>query len=366
MSLPNKDQILKFLEHAGTALSKRDICTAFKIKGEAQRIVLKNMLREMEDEGLLIREDGKSYKIADALPTVCVVEITEIDIDGDLLATPADWQSDVQGSAPRIEIIPERKGHHTLIAGDRALVRVRKVDDNLYEAAVLKKVDAVKARVVGFIKQIKSGYILSPIDRRAKHDFDIPSTELNGAQPDQIVVADILPSRSELRKKVRVSESVLPMTRKPYHLWRYTNPVFVRFFLNRLLNQLPIWLFRLLGNVQICVIFHWSQLMVKMRATLTMRCLPNLIPTLKTKVDTISSWRLQMWPITCVRAHHWTRKPICAETQHIFQTAFCQCCRKNSRMICARYVRMNHVQHWPHICGLMRMENSYVINLYVA
>lgn len=208
MTLPDTDSILRLLETSGVALSKRDICTAFKIKGEAQRIVLKNILREMEDDGLVIREDGKSYKIADTLPTVCVADITGLDLDGDLLATPADWQEDVQGPPPRIEIIPERKGHHALMAGDRALVRVRKIGHNLYEAAVLKKVDAVKAKVVGFIRKSKNGYLLSPIDRRAKHDFDVPSTELNGAQIDQVVVADILPGRSDLRKKVRVSEIV--------------------------------------------------------------------------------------------------------------------------------------------------------------
>ena len=208
MTLPTKEQILRLLEEQGVALSKRDLCTIFKIKGEAQRIVLKNMLREMEEDGVLIREDGKTYKIADGLPAVCVVDITEIDIDGDLIATPAEWKPDVQGAPPRIEIIPERQGHGALKIGDRALVRVRKVESNLYEAAILKKVDAVQTRVVGFIKQIKGGYILTPIDRRAKHDFDLPSTELKGALPNQIVVAEILQSRSELRKKVRVTEVI--------------------------------------------------------------------------------------------------------------------------------------------------------------
>lgn len=208
MKLPDKDSILRLLEKSGVALSKRDICAAFKIKGEAQRVVLKNILREMEDEGLVIREDGKNYKIADALPTVCVVEVTGLDIDGDLFATPVEWQEDVQGPPPRIEIIPERIGHHNLIEGDRALVRVRKITTHLYEAAVLKKVDTVIAKAVGFIRQTKGGYILSPIDRRAKHDFDVPSTELNGAQVNEVVVAEILPSRSTLRKKVRVLEII--------------------------------------------------------------------------------------------------------------------------------------------------------------
>lgn len=207
MKLPDKEQILRLLEEEGVAQSKSDLCRIYKIKGEAQRQVLKAMLRELEEDGLILRDESKSYKIANALPTVCVVIVSEIDIDGDLLATPAEWQEDVQGAPPRIEIMPER-GHAALKVGDRALVRVRKVEPHIYEAALLKKVDEVKTRVVGFIKQMKNGYILQPIDRRAKHDFDLPSTELNGAKQNQIVVAELLQSRTEFRKKVRVTEVI--------------------------------------------------------------------------------------------------------------------------------------------------------------
>ncbi len=174
MKLPDKEQILRFLEKIGTTVSKRDICAAFHIKGEAQRITLKDLLREMEDEGLVIREDGKNYRIADALPTVCVIDITEMDIDGDLFARPADWQEDLQGAPPRIEVSPDGKGHAALAVGDRALARMQKAGHNIYEAFVIKKVDDFTARVVGHIKAVKGGYLLSPIDRRAKHDFIYP------------------------------------------------------------------------------------------------------------------------------------------------------------------------------------------------
>lgn len=208
MTLPNKESILRLLEKVGTAMSKRDLCTAFKIKGEPQRIALKSILREMEEEGLVIREDGKSYRVAEALPPVCVIEITEIDFDGDLLARPAEWQDDVQGPPPRIEVAPQQKGHPALGVGDRALVRVMKAGHNLYEAQIMKKVDAAAARVVGHIKAIKGGYLLSPIDRRAKYDFELPSTELNGAEVGQIVLGEIQPSRSAVRKRVRVIEVI--------------------------------------------------------------------------------------------------------------------------------------------------------------
>ncbi len=208
MKLPDKDSVLKLLEQFGVSMTKRDLVTAFDIKGEAQRIAFKKLLRELEDEGLIIRDAAKSYKVADALPSVCVVEISSIDIDGDLIAIPAEWQPDLQGPAPRIEIIPDKRGHPALAVGERALARVRKAGHNIYEAQILKKVEAARARIVGYVKQIKNGYLLAPIDRRAKHDFDLPSTELNGAAVGQIVVAEIQPSRSAIRKKVRVLEVV--------------------------------------------------------------------------------------------------------------------------------------------------------------
>ncbi|HOO50109.1 MAG TPA: ribonuclease R [Alphaproteobacteria bacterium] len=208
MKLPTKDQILKLLEQFGGAMTKRDLVTAFNIKGEAARVEFKKLLKELEQDGLIVKDMGKSYKVADALPPVCVVEISDIDIDGDLFARPTEWQEDLQGPPPRIEIMPDKKGHPSLMVGDRALVRVRKAGHNIYEAQIMKKVDSATARAVGFVKQIKNGYLLSPIDRRAKHDFDIPSIDLNGAEPGKIVLAEIQPSRSALRKKVRVIEVI--------------------------------------------------------------------------------------------------------------------------------------------------------------
>lgn len=206
MKLPDQDQILKYLASQGTTMTKRELVDAFGIKGN-DRIGFKNMLHEMEDNGLIIYEGKKSYRVPDALPAVTVVEITDIDVDGDLMARPTEWQEDIQGKAPRIEIVPDKKGP-TAKVGDRVLVQVKKFSDKLYEAHILKRLDTPQSRVVGLIKQVRGGYILEPIDRRAKYDFDISEADFNGARPGLIVVTEIQPSRSALRKKVRVTEIV--------------------------------------------------------------------------------------------------------------------------------------------------------------
>ena len=207
MTLPTKDQIHKFLNDLGSSLTKRELIDAFHIKGE-ERVPFKRILREMEDEGLVIKEGGKSYRVPDALPAVTVIEVTEIDIDGDVIAKPAEWNDELQGAAPRIEVVNDGKTSSTMKVGDRALAQVRKFSNELYEAKILKRMNTLKMQTVGLLKQIRGGYIVEPMERNAKFDFEIAEADFNGARPGEIVVCEIQPSRSALRKRVRVIEVI--------------------------------------------------------------------------------------------------------------------------------------------------------------
>lgn len=203
----SKEQILTFLNGLGSSLTKRELIDAFQIKGDENRVDFKRTLKEMEDEGLLIKED-KGYRTADALPAVSVIEVTEIDIDGDIFAKPAEWNEELKGEAPRIEIILDDKKLTAMKPGDRALARLNKFSDTLYEARILKRLDTPKSRIVGLIRQNKNGYIVDPLDRKAKFDFDINEKDFNGARPGEIVACEIQPSRGSVRQRVRVVEVV--------------------------------------------------------------------------------------------------------------------------------------------------------------
>lgn len=209
MKFPDSQKILRLLEKFGVAMTQRELIDAFDIRGEGARIAFKSLLKSMVADGLIESAGGKTFKIAQSLPPVCALMITDIDIDGDMFGQPLEWDLDTQGHPPRIEIMPQKSGHPALMVGDKAMVRVQKIAGNLYTATILKKIDTASARVVGFIQKNKNGYILSPIDRRAKHDYDIPENHLNGACNGQIVVAEIQPVRGvPLRKKVKIIEIV--------------------------------------------------------------------------------------------------------------------------------------------------------------
>ena len=72
-----------------------------------------------------------------------VADITGRDTDGELLATPTEWDTEESGPAPKIRIhVPRRPQPGTAAGvGDRALMRVEKLDEGdgaLYRGRVIK------------------------------------------------------------------------------------------------------------------------------------------------------------------------------------------------------------------------------------
>ena len=202
------DNILRFLSDSPTPLTKREIAQAFHIKGDDGRIVLKDILRELESRGAIIKLAGQAYAVPQALPTVAVIEITDIDADGDLLAKPTEWDEAVQGDLPRIDVMPDRNGQSNLGAGDRALAKLKRLSDKIYEAEIIRRLDTPQNRVMGLVVKIPRGFILKPTDRKAKYDFDLMQADLNGAEPGDLCIAEVQPARGLRNKRVRVIEVI--------------------------------------------------------------------------------------------------------------------------------------------------------------
>ncbi len=204
----NDTDILNLIKSSPAPLTKREIARALKVKGSEGRIIIKKTLKSLESQGAIIKQPGGSYSVPDGLPAVTAVEISDISIDGDVFAVPTDWNEAVQGPRPRIEMVPDKKGHPAMTVGDRALVRLKRLEGDTYEGHVIRRLDTEENRVMGMVRMTKRGAVLQPADKKARFDFEIAQNDLNGATDGDLVVAELQPSRGERSKRVRIIEVI--------------------------------------------------------------------------------------------------------------------------------------------------------------
>jgi len=201
MNIPPQD-IIDYLAQSATPQTKRELVRAFGIRGD-DRIGFKKLLRRLERDGDLIKQAGGGFTIPDGLPAVSVIEVHDIDVDGDVFAKPAKWNKDNE-PLPTIIVIPAKRGHATLGVGDRALARLEREPDGIYKAHIIRRLDTPKDRVMGVIRRQKKGYILQPTDKKARYDFDIAQNDIGDAKEGDLAIGELQPGRGLKNKQVRI------------------------------------------------------------------------------------------------------------------------------------------------------------------
>ncbi|WJR67292.1 ribonuclease R [Neorhizobium sp. CSC1952] len=195
-AVPPREVLLEFIADNPDRASKREIAKAFGLKGET-RVELKDLLRALEEEGLLTK-NRKSLSRPGALPPVTVLDITTRDKDGDLIGRPAEWP-DEQGVAPAVLIRqpsePRGKGK-TPAAGlnDRVLAKIFPNKDRTgpaYTARVIKLLDRRSNASLGVVKMLANGEIrLLPVDRRGE-EMIIEREDLGEAKDGDLVETEV-------------------------------------------------------------------------------------------------------------------------------------------------------------------------------
>ena len=196
--LPQKSDILAWVNENPDRASKRDIARAFGVKG-ADRIELKRMIRELQADGEIKKSGRKSFRGEGALPPVTMLEVVGPNADGDLIAKPQNWED--EGDAPVITII-EKRGDPSLGKGDRLLAKLRKSDSEKgqYEARMIKKIKAGAKRVLGVFRSEGGGGRLVPVDRKTD-EMVIAAADALDAEDGELIEVETLPGpRYGLRK----------------------------------------------------------------------------------------------------------------------------------------------------------------------
>ena len=89
--LPSRQQILAFIASSDVPAGKREIARAFGLTAQ-DKILLKALLKDMADEGLIDSAPGRAFHKMGGVPKVTVLRIVDITDEGTALAVPENWR----------------------------------------------------------------------------------------------------------------------------------------------------------------------------------------------------------------------------------------------------------------------------------
>ena len=196
--LPSKQEIIDFLQGASERTGKREIARAFGIKG-SDRIALKELLRDMADDGLIAGSRRKLQRPG-VLPPVTVIEIVERDSHGEFIARPSTWPEE-QGPPPRILVVESKQDKGPAAGlGDRVLARITTLgaDANTpYQARPIKRLPRATRSQLGVFRSLAGGAgVIDPVDRKQLKEWRVARGATQDALSGELVRFELAgPSR---------------------------------------------------------------------------------------------------------------------------------------------------------------------------
>jgi len=211
--VPTRDELLAFIRDSETPVGKREIARAYGLKGD-QRIILKELLRDLRDSGEITPDRAKTFRHPESLSDMAVLEIVSVDGDGHLLAVPRRHDDDKDGPPPRIEVVaPASRNVPAAAVGDRVLASLKRRGKGGYEAKIVRRLGSGPKKILGLYEEPpgRSGLgLVTPTDRKLRREFDVRASDKNGAQPGDIVWIE--ETGGALARRARIVERIGPMS----------------------------------------------------------------------------------------------------------------------------------------------------------
>ncbi|HET8728667.1 MAG TPA: ribonuclease R, partial [Alphaproteobacteria bacterium] len=161
--LPSRDAVVAAMAEHPELDGKRELARHFGIKGDL-RTPFKNLLREMEGEGILSRSRRQIRRTA-ALPAVTVLDIPANADPEDLHALPARWNPEEDGEPPRVTVLQPKTARVVPGPGDRILARIETGGGPVphYTARAMKILDKPRRGRIGIVRLDECGARLVPV-----------------------------------------------------------------------------------------------------------------------------------------------------------------------------------------------------------
>jgi len=217
--LPTRQQILDFISNSDTPAGKREIAKAFGLHAQ-DKIALKQLLKDMSDEGLIDSAPGRAFHKMGGLPKVTVLRVT--DYDGDTVwAVPERWEAEGV-PVPRLRV-RERGKRGALGPGDRILARTEEAG-NGWIAHPMKKLARGEEQMLGVVKEEGGRLYLQGVEKKERHSY--PISDRNGAEPGDLVLAEKAgrPPRIFARVTERLGDPFAPRSFSLIAIHRHSIP----------------------------------------------------------------------------------------------------------------------------------------------
>ena len=167
-----------------------------------------------------------------------MLEVTGTDSDGELIAEPVEWDS-ANGRPPRI-LLASRRAQGTRselqppAIGDRLLAKISpgRDQDYPYAAAIIRKLSSRTNRIIGVFRTAKAdGFRIVPADKKARAELRVRPGDDHGAQPGELVEAELVQDRgrgllsARVRKRLGAADDQRNISLIAIHAARHPRPV---------------------------------------------------------------------------------------------------------------------------------------------
>lgn len=183
--MPTRQQILEYIETSGQPAGKREIAKAFGLHGQ-EKILLKALLKDMADEGLIDIGPGRAFHKMGGVPRVTVLRVVEVDGD-QAIAVPERWEAEGI-PPPKLRVIERGRKSGALGIGDRFLARTEDAGKGLV-AHPMKKLSKAEEQLLGVVEKGENDrFWLKPVDKRIRHATLI--SDIGAAAPGDLVLCE--------------------------------------------------------------------------------------------------------------------------------------------------------------------------------